>query len=128
MFDDHYEDDVDAGLDEMGDPITALDHDGSEHDGLTVDLGQLVIPLFGSSANSANSAGGLATYQQKEALRLRNADMARELVQLTGLTHREVNGKLNRSASIAKINDATMAQLQLRLREADAWLRQLTRR
>jgi superfamily II DNA or RNA helicase len=132
VFDAGYEDDVDAGLDENGDPLGHVGvgvggGEGDGHDDLTIDLGAFAVPLSGGSFGSVGQAG-LATYQQKEALRLRNADLARELVQLTGLTHREVNAKLNRSTSITKINDATLAQLQARLRAADDWLRQLTRR
>ncbi len=128
VFDSSYEDDVDAGLDENGDPVYAPDLDPSLADDLTINLDALVIPLSGAGPGSAAGSGGMATYQQKEALRLRNADLARELVQLTGLTHREVNAKLNRTTSIPKINEATLPQLQARIRAAEAWLKQLTRR
>ena len=128
VFDDAYEDDVDAGLDEHGDPVAAHELDPANNDGLTLDLGSLIVPLSGAATVGGAGTVGLATYQQKEQLRLRNADLARELVQLTGLTHREVNAKLNRTTSIAKINDATVQQLNARLRAADAWLKQLTRR
>ena len=128
VFDDSYEEDVDAGLDDNGDPLSAPETDGSFNDGLTIDLGALAVPLAGSSSSAVGTGAGLANYQQKEALRIKNADAARDLVQLTGLTHREVNAKLNRTTSIARINDATLSQLQARLRAAETWLKQLTRR
>ncbi len=127
VFDDGYEGDVDAGLDDQGDPLSLHEVDGLHLDGLTIDLAELVVPLGGGAASTGPNVG-LASYQQKESLRIKNADAARSLVQLTGLTHREVNAKLNRDSSIRKINEATMAQLQARLRAAEAWLKQLTRR
>ena len=127
VFDSSYEDDVDAGLDENGDPVHEAAPGPGQSDGLTIDLEALILPLSGSGP-TGNGGVGPATYQQKEALRIRNADLARELVQLTGLTHREINAKLNRTTLIAKINDATLPQLQARIRAAETWLKQLTRR
>ena len=62
----------------------------------------------------------------KKRLRERNADQARELVRMTGMSHAQVNGQLNRDAGVGKITEATVEQLERRLRLADAWIRRLT--
>jgi superfamily II DNA or RNA helicase len=64
--------------------------------------------------------------EQKKLLRERNADQARELVRMTGMSHAQVNGRLNSDAGISKITEATITQLERRLRVADSWIRRLT--
>ncbi len=44
------------------------------------------------------------------------------LVNLTGMSPREVNGKLNASSGVQSVEQASLKQLQARLREADKWL------
>ena len=63
--------------------------------------------------------------QAKDALRVANADGARDLARLTGQTHAQVNGQLNRMVGIRSINDATVEQLQARLSAADRWFERL---
>ena len=60
--------------------------------------------------------------EDKQRLRDANADVARELVRRTGLTHAQVNGELNRRAGITRIAEATLEQLERRLRMADRWM------
>jgi hypothetical protein len=44
---------------------------------------------------------------------------------VSGLTHAQVNGELNRLASVQKVSEATVEQLETRLRHADRWLSRL---
>jgi superfamily II DNA or RNA helicase len=59
--------------------------------------------------------------QSKDALRVANADGARDIARLTGQTHAQVNGHLNRMVGIRSITEATVEQLQARLAAADRW-------
>jgi hypothetical protein len=45
---------------------------------------------------------------------------------MTGMSHAQVNGRLNSDAGISKITEATITQLERRLRVADSWIRRLT--
>ena len=65
---------------------------------------------------------GLTRREAKQRLRDANADVARELARLTGLTHAQVNGELNRRAGIRRVAQATLDQLERRLRMADRWM------
>ncbi len=58
----------------------------------------------------------------KVALRSTNAELAKELARYTGLSHREVNGRLNRLASVERIADATADQLRRRAAHAERWM------
>ncbi len=63
--------------------------------------------------------------EHKAHLRSENADWARDLVRLTGLTHAQVNGELNRQSGVKRISEATVEQLERRLAAAEGWLRRL---
>jgi superfamily II DNA or RNA helicase len=65
---------------------------------------------------------GLTRREAKQRLRDANADAARELARHTGLTHAQVNGELNRRAGIQRVAQATLDQLERRLRMADRWM------
>ena len=60
--------------------------------------------------------------ERKKALRDSNADRARQLARLTGLTHAQVNVELNRLAGVDRVTEATVDQLERRLRHAEVWL------
>ena len=60
----------------------------------------------------------------KEA-RQRNADLARSLVHKTGWSHAQVNAELNRLAGVRKVTEATLEQLERRLRQAERWYHRL---
>ena len=60
--------------------------------------------------------------ERKKALRDSNADRARRLARLTGLTHAQVNMELNRLTGVDRVTEATVDQLERRLRHAEAWL------
>jgi len=78
-------------------------------------------PLAGASS----ATPGLTRRQQKEQLRDANAELARELVARTGLTHAQVNAELNRLASIGRVSEATLEQLQRRLEKGEAWYQRM---
>ena len=77
-----------------------------------------------SRAGGEGSAD-LPRHEHHRALRARNADRARTLVQLTGHEHAYINGELNRLAGVRRISEATVGQLQTRLAHADRWLSRL---
>jgi superfamily II DNA or RNA helicase len=77
-------------------------------------------PLRAEGTGAAEE--GLTRREAKQRLRDANADMARELARHTGLTHAQVNGELNRRAGIQRIAQATLDQLERRLRMADRWM------
>jgi hypothetical protein len=56
-------------------------------------------------------------------LRDANADLARELVRVTGWSHPQVNAELNRLSGIRRISEATLEQLESRLTAGRKWLR-----
>lgn len=64
---------------------------------------------------------GLTRRQAKDRLRQANADAARDIARVSGLTHAQVNLELNRLAGIRRIPEATEAQLEDRLRHARRW-------
>jgi superfamily II DNA or RNA helicase len=61
----------------------------------------------------------------KRELRDANAELAKELARSTGLSHREVNGRLNRLASLERVSDATVDQLRRRAHQAERWMSSL---
>jgi len=58
-------------------------------------------------------------------LRRLNSERVTLISKVSGMGHREINARLNSSAGIARITEATRAQLERRLREADRWLTRL---
>jgi len=75
---------------------------------------------------AGGEAGGTVTRrEQKAALRAGNAERAKLIARLSGRTHQQVNVELNRLAGVRTIGEATVAQLEARLRHADGWLKRL---
>jgi len=105
-----------AGFDE-----DEVDLEPVDDDSLTIELAPPP-PLAGG-----NGTGTVTRAQHKSDLRAANAARVRDLVQLTGMTHAAVNGELNRKAGVTRITEATVRQLEMRLRHAETWLAQLTR-
>jgi superfamily II DNA or RNA helicase len=110
------------------------DPDGSPRDPRDepgVDVVLLPPPLPGGGvarpvlADDPSVAGNdpLTLRQRKVALRDANADLARELVRLTGWSHPQVNAELNRLAGIRRISEASLDQLERRLVAGRKWLR-----
>ena len=61
--------------------------------------------------------------QRKAAARDANADIAAELVRMTGWGHPQVNAELNRLSGVARVSEATLPQLETRLDHGRRWLR-----
>jgi superfamily II DNA or RNA helicase len=76
-------------------------------------------PVQGAGASPI--ATGRTRRQEKDALRLANANGVRDIARVTGLSHATINGQLNRAVGIRSIDGATAEQLQARLRAADRW-------
>jgi superfamily II DNA or RNA helicase len=106
---------------------------GAEPDGTDGrDDGELTIALSPPPRPGGAGAGGTATAQahrtrreHKAHLRHENADWAREIVRLSGLSHAQVNSELNRLSGVRRISEATVEQLESRRRHAEGWLRRL---
>ena len=71
------------------------------------------------------SVDGRTRRQTKDALRVANAAAVRDLARRTGLTHRQVNAELNRQAGLRRVTEATVAELEMRLEQAERWLGKL---
>lgn len=63
--------------------------------------------------------------ERKKRLRDDNAGAARRLARLTGLSHAQVNAELNRLTGLARVTEATVDQLERRLRHAEIWVRRV---
>ncbi|MGD9999097.1 MAG: DEAD/DEAH box helicase [Ilumatobacteraceae bacterium] len=81
----------------------------------------LVLPDIPTDAGFARDEHR-SVAEVKDELRAKNAWVAQRLVDLTGLSHREVNAEMNRRAGVAKVTLATVEQLERRLRYAESWL------
>jgi superfamily II DNA or RNA helicase len=84
-----------------------------------VELAPLPVVLGNEGEN------GLTRRQAKDALRGLNATAARDLARITGQSHALINAELNRLAGVRRITEATVAQLEARLRHAERWLARL---
>lgn len=71
------------------------------------------------------SGAGPTLRERKKQLRDDNAERARRLARLTGLTHAQVNRELNRLTGIDRVTEATTDQLERRLRHADGWVQKV---
>lgn len=69
------------------------------------------------------SAAMASPRSRRRRLREQNSACVRSLVHRTRLGHAEVNAELNRRSGIARITQATAAQLERRLDFAEKWLR-----
>jgi hypothetical protein len=77
------------------------------------------------AAAGDGSVATLTRRDQKDALRLANANAARDLARRSGLSHAQVNAELNRLSGLRRITEATVAQLDSRLKAAERWLARL---
>jgi superfamily II DNA or RNA helicase len=77
-------------------------------------------PLLGGGG--ATIGTGLTRRDEKQQLRDANARAARELARRTGQSHAEVNAELNRRSGLRRVSEATLAQLEDRLEQAERWL------
>ncbi len=109
-----------TGGDSLSEPEPHLADVGGAHDDtLVIDL-----PLLAGPGGSTPVAGGgpvLTRREHKARLRDANAAMARALARKTGWPHAKVNAELNRLAGVRRVTEATVEQLQRRLRQAEHW-------
>lgn len=84
-------------------------------------------PLLGRRGAVLVSAGGgqVSLVEQKSKLRKENAALVSHLAQVTGRSHREVNGELNRLAGVRKVTEATAEQLSRRIVVGEKWVKEL---
>jgi len=68
-------------------------------------------------------SGAKSIAERKEELRQRNMDLAKTLVDTTGLGHAKVQSELNRMSGITSVGSATNSELERRIRHAEQWLR-----
>lgn len=91
--------------------------------------GDLRIELALAEPPGLAAATSALTYETrretKDALRLANAAAARDLARRSGLSHAHINAELNRLAGVRRITEATVAQLDTRLHQAERWLARL---
>jgi superfamily II DNA or RNA helicase len=81
-------------------------------------------PLRSGALSHPSSASGSPVQSRTEvkaALREQNAAIVRALVAQTGWTHARVNGELNRLVGLTRVTEATVAQLEQRLRHGERW-------
>jgi superfamily II DNA or RNA helicase len=81
-------------------------------------------PLVGGTPGTESAAGTLTVSrtQRKRELRQANTDRVRMLTHLTGLTPEVVHARLNQEAGIVRIGEATVRDLERRLKLADRWI------
>ena len=72
-------------------------------------------------AASPDDGTGVTRRQAKDRLRVANAEAAKDIARVSGLTFAAVNLELNRLAGIRRVTEATESQLQTRLHGARRW-------
>jgi len=115
-----------AGISPWLEPLPVDDEQDDER--IEVALAEppgLLNGLAASGAADAEAAPGATRRETKDALRLANAAAARDLARRSGLSHAHINAELNRLAGVARITEATVAQLDKRLQQAERWLARL---
>jgi hypothetical protein len=76
-------------------------------------------------AGASEEGETMTRRETKDELRAANATAARDLARATGQSHASINAELNRLAGVRRITEATVAQLEVRLRQAERWLARL---
>ena len=71
-------------------------------------------------ADGSSPDEGVLRREEKRWLRDANAALARDLAKRTKLSHAKVNAELNKRAGVEKVSEATVPQLQKRLRAAES--------
>lgn len=113
----------------------APEEDDASDDGLLVDIPALYGPGggggggagVGAGVGGAGAAPGtlLTRRERKTRLRNANADVARSIARKTGWSHAQVNAELNRLAGVRRVTEATLEQLERRLRQGEHWFGRL---
>jgi superfamily II DNA or RNA helicase len=79
-------------------------------------------PGAGTTGGAGVDGAMVNPRQERSRLREHNAKLVQDLVWATGMGHAQVNGQLNRSVGLRRIDEATVEQLRRRAREAERWL------
>ncbi len=95
---------------------------GEDEPGVVIEFGDPP-PLASAPGGSNGGDPTMTRVEYKRRLRDFNAEAARELAMITGWQHSKVNAELNRLAGVEKVAQATVEQLERRLRHAESWLR-----
>ena len=66
--------------------------------------------------------GAKSIAERKQELRIRNMEIAKRLVDVTGWSHARVQAELNRLSGITSVGSATNDQLEKRARHGETWL------
>lgn len=107
------------------DPDEDIQVDGTGLLGFTVDLPPPP-PLPGRQPDPRSALADMRTREsEKRALREFNSARVSELARATGLDHAKINSELNKRARVRSMADATVDQLERRLKVADDWLHSL---
>ncbi|MEZ5382045.1 MAG: DEAD/DEAH box helicase [Microthrixaceae bacterium] len=101
------------------------DGDGDGADDAGVDLELRAPPTPDGSVSDTEDEFAQTPRRRRAELRDRNAALARDLARRTNMTHAQVNRELNRLSGVTRISEATEAQLQRRLDQANAWSRRI---
>lgn len=92
---------------------------------LVLDLTALPpVPGVAVGAGGSGAGGGRAAREQQRSI---NAQWARDLATLTGMTHAKVNAELNRLSGVTRVSEATVDQLERRAEAAARWFDQASR-
>jgi superfamily II DNA or RNA helicase len=125
VFDADADDDAIARLDRDEPEGQARSGDG-DGTGTGYEVALPVLPRNAGSTerhrDQAASGSGASPRQRRLELRERNQKLVQELVWTTGLTHAQVNARLNRVVGLRRIDEATLDQLSRRATEAERWL------
>lgn len=107
-------------LGDLDEPRAFWEHDAAPFE--PDDTGTIVElpPLPGRPAPAGG--GSEQVRERRKRLRDANAEWARLLSRRTKLTHAQVNAELNRLAGVRRVTEATVDQLERRLRAAERWL------
>jgi len=104
----------DPGGDEE-DTQAASQLDDDPDDNLVIDLAAL------PPVSSGGPFHRRTTRQDRDRLRRMNTQWVRDLASITGRTHAQINGELNRLSGVRKVSEATAAQLEKRAKKANEW-------
>lgn len=99
-----------------------LPYDPDPDHGAAEEIELALPPLAGVAERDDGGVATVTRREQKRFLRDENATVARELVRRTRLTHAQVNAELNRLSGVRRVTEATIEQLERRLRAGDRWL------
>ena len=110
----------DPDVHRVEDGLPPLPRPAREDEGVLVDLAPLPPTAAGPTEGVARP-GRMREYRQS--LRETNAGLTRRIARLTGLSHAQVNGELNRRVGLERVSEATISQLERRRDHASTWLR-----